>query len=191
MPLSDTAIKNAKTNPDKPSGYRLTPSEKNMYMFVHKNGSKYFRLDYRFSGQRKTLALGVYPETSLKEAREKRDIARKQLLMGIDPCFDRKIKKQGAIENTFQAIALEWYEKNTVDKSDSHKKRTLRILNNDLFPWIGHKPIAELKAPELLATLQRIESRNAIETTHRALQISGQIFRYAIPQKILSIVSSI
>jgi integrase len=89
------------------------------------------------------------------------------------------MKKLGATENSFQAVALEWYEKSTIGKSDSHKKRTLRILNNDLFPWIGSKPITELRAPELLATLQRIESRSAIETTHRALQISRQIFRYA------------
>ena len=147
-----------------------------MYVLIHKKGGKYFRLDYRFNGVRKTLALGTYPETTLKQAREKRDFAKKQISEGIDPSFERKMKKLGATENSFQAVALEWYEKSTTGKSDSHKKRTLRILNNDLFPWIGSKPITELRATELLATLQRIESRNAIETTHRALQISGQIF---------------
>jgi len=81
MPLSDTAIKNAKPNPDKPNGYKIT-DEKGMYVLIHGNGSKYFRLDYRFNGNRATLALGIYPETSLKEAREKRDIAKKQLLTG-------------------------------------------------------------------------------------------------------------
>jgi integrase len=177
MPLSDTAIKNAKPNSDKP--FKIA-DEKGMYLFVHPNGSKYFRLDYRFQGKRKTLALGIYPEMSLKQAREKRDTAKKQIADGIDPSLDRKIKKLGAGENTFQAIALEWYEKSTINKSDSHKKRTMRILENDLFPWLGYKPIAELKTPELLVTLQRIEDRNAIETTHRALQISGQVFRYAI-----------
>ena len=87
MTLSDTAIKNAKTNNDK--HYRLS-DEKGMYLLLHKNGSKYFRLDYRFEGTRKTLALGVYPETSLKQARDQRDAARKQISDGIDPCDNRK-----------------------------------------------------------------------------------------------------
>ena len=176
MPLSDTSIKNAKTNADK--SFKLT-DEKGMYVLIHTNGSKYFRLDYRYNGQRKTLALGTYPETSLKEAREKRDTAKKQISDGIDPSLERKVKKTGALENSFQAIALEWYEKNMTGKSDSHKSRTLSLFNRDLFPWIGAKPIADLKAPELLATLQRIENRNAIETAHRALQVTGQVFRYA------------
>jgi integrase len=176
MPLSDTAIKNTKTNADK--AFKLA-DEKGMYLLVHTNGSKYFRLDYRYNGQRKTLALGAYPETSLKEAREKRDTAKKQISDGIDPSLERKIKKTGALENSFQAIALEWYEKNMMGKSDSHKSRTLSLFNRDLFPWIGVKPIADLKAPELLATLQRIENRNTIETAHRALQVTGQVFRYA------------
>ena len=89
------------------------------------------------------------------------------------------MKKLGAAENTFQAIALEWYEKNISIKSDSHKKRTMRIFENDLFPWLGARPIAEIKAPELLATLQRIEGRGVIEVARRALQLSGQVFRYA------------
>jgi integrase len=176
MPLSDTAIKNTKTNADK--AFKLA-DEKGMYLLVHTNGSKYFRLDYRYNGQRKTLALGTYPETSLKEAREKRDTAKKQISDGIDPSLERKIKKTAALENSFQAIALEWYEKNMTGKSESHKSRTLSLFNRDLFPWIGAKPIADLKAPELLATLQRIENRNAIETAHRALQVTGQVFRYA------------
>lgn len=157
----------------------LPPSEKNMYVFVHRNGSKYFRLDYRFNGKRNTLQLGIYPETTLKQAREKRDIARKQISDGIDPSFERKMKKLGAVENTFQAIALEWYEKNISTKSDSHKKRTLRLLNADLFPWLGNRVIAEIKPPELLATLQRIENRGSVETAHRVLNICSQIFRYA------------
>lgn len=144
MPLSDTAIKNAKPSPDKPNGYKIT-DEKGMYVLIHGNGSKYFHLDYRFNGKRGTLALGIYPETSLKEAREKRDIAKKQISDGIDPSLDRKIKKTGATENSFQAIALEWYEKNMTGKSDSHRTRTLSLFNRDLFPWIGAKPIADTK----------------------------------------------
>lgn len=176
MPLTDTTCKNAKPK-DKP--FKIA-DEKGMYLLIHTNGSKYFRLKYRFGGKEKTLALGVYPDTSLKEAREKRDAAKKQIANGIDPGLDRKIKKTGATENSFQAVALEWYEKNMLTKSESHRIRTLRQLERDIFPWIGGRPIADIKAPELLSTLRRIESRNAIETAHRALQTSGQIFRYGI-----------
>jgi integrase len=176
MPLTDPACKNVKPK-DKP--FKIA-DEKGMYLLVNPNGSKYFRLKYRFGGKEKTLALGVYPETSLKQAREKRDAAKKQIADGIDPGLDRKIKKTGATENSFQAVALEWYEKNMLTKSESHRTRTLRQLERDIFPWIGGRPIVDIKAPELLAVLRRIESRNAIETAHRALQTSGQVFRYAI-----------
>ena len=176
MPLIDTAIRNAKTNPDK--DYKLY-DERGMYVLIHKNGSKYFRLKYRFEGKEKVLSLGTYPEVTLKQTREKRDIARKQISEGIDPSFERKMKKLGATENTFQAIALEWYEKIISTKSESHKKRTLRLLKADLFPWLGGRVITEIKPPELLATLQRIENRNAIETARRVLNICSQIFRYA------------
>jgi hypothetical protein len=140
MPLSDTAIKNAKPRLDKP--FKLT-DEKGMYLLIHTNGSKYFRLDYPFCGKRKTLALGTYPETTLKEAREKRDTVKKQIDDGIDPSLERKIKKTGATENSFKAVALQWYEKNMTDKSESHQKRTLSLLNRDLFPWLGNRPIAD------------------------------------------------
>ena len=177
MPLTDTAIRNAKPAPDK--AYKLA-DEKGMYVLVHQNGSKYFRLDYRFDGKRKTLALGTYPEVSLKEAREKRDTVRKQIADGIDPGLDRRLKKLGTGENTFQALALEWFEKKMLNRSDSHQSRTKRMLERDLFPWLGGRPIADIKAPELLQVIRRIESRNAIETAHRALQTCGQVFRYAI-----------
>jgi len=175
MPLSDTACKNAKP---KEKAYKLA-DEKGMFLLINTNGSKYFRLKYRFAGKEKVLALGVYPETTLKDARIKRDEAREQLAKGIDPALERKIKKTGAIENTFKAVALEWYEKNMLTKSESHKKRTLSLLERDLFPWVGGRTISDIKAPELLSALRRIESRNAIETAHRALQTCGQVFRYA------------
>lgn len=175
MTLSDTSIKNAKPKLDKPNGYKI-PDEKGMYVLIHGNGGKYFRLKYRINGKEKVLALGTYPETSLKKAREKRDIAKKQISDGIDPSLDRKIKKTGATENSFKAVALEWYETKMTDKSDSHRNRNLRLFERDLFPWIGAKPIAELKAPELLLALRRVEGRS-IETAHRALQLCGQVFR--------------
>ena len=108
MPLTDTSVKNTKPLPDK--AFKLQ-DEKGMYLFVHKNGSKYFRYNCRFDGKRKTLALGIYPETSLKEARVKRDIARKQISDGIDPLEHRKAIKAAKIEsdtNSFEIIAREW-----------------------------------------------------------------------------------
>ena len=177
MALTDTAIKNAKPKPDK--GYKI-PDEKGMYLFIHPNGSKYFRLDYRFSGKRKTLALGVYPDTSLKQARDKRDTAKKQIADGIDPGLERKIKKQGATENSFKAVALEWFENKIAPKSVSHQECTMRVLNGDLFPWLGDRLITDITASELLETLRRIEARNALSVASNALGACGQIYRYAI-----------
>ncbi len=179
MPLTDTAIKNAKPT-DKP--YKMQ-DEKGMYLLVNPNGSKYFRYNYRFNGKRKTLALGTYPVTSLKEARDKRDTAVKQIAGGIDPNENKKAVKQSRAEsaaNSFEVIAREWYERNMIDKSEHHKKRALSLFQRDIFPYLGSKPIADIKAIELLTALRRIEARNAIETAHRALQICGQVFRYAI-----------
>jgi len=179
MPLTDTAIKNAK-----PTGkpYKMQ-DEKGMYLLVNPNGSKYFRYNYRFNGKRKTLALGTYPVTSLKEAREKRDTAKKQFDGGIDPSENKKAVKQSRAEsmaNSFEVIAREWYERHMNDKSEHHQKRAMSLFQRDIFPYLGSKPIANIKATELLAALRRIEARNAIETAHRALQICGQVFRYAI-----------
>ncbi len=179
MPLTDTAIKNTKPT-DKP--YKMQ-DEKGMYLLVNPNGSKYFRYNYRFNDKRKTLALGTYPATSLKEAREKRDTAIKQIAGGIDPSENRKAVKQSRAEsaaNSFEVIAREWYERNMIDKSEHHQKRAMSLFQRDIFPYLGGKPIADIKATELLAALRRIEARNAIETAHRALQICGQVFRYAI-----------
>ena len=143
MPLSDTAIKNAKPQPDK--DYKL-PDEKGMYLLVHKNGGKYFRLDYRFNGKLKTLAIGVYPETPLKKAREKRDEARKQIAEGIDPSENKKAFKAAQAEslvNTFEAIACEWglkKQKNWLEKTNTSRVR----LEQHIFPWLGNKPIADI-----------------------------------------------
>ena len=179
MSLTDTTIKNAKPK-DKP--YKLA-DEKGMYLLVNPNGSKYFRLKYRYTGKEKVLALGVYPDIGLKMAREKRDSARELLANGIDPSDHKKITKRLQLDNannSFQAIALEWYERNLSDRSESHKKRTTRLLQNDLFPYLGNQPIADIKPVELLAVLRKFEARNAISTAHKALQICGQIFRYAV-----------
>jgi len=179
MALSDTAIRNAKPK-DKP--FKIA-DEKGMFLLINPNGSKYFRLDYRFAGKRKTLAIGVYPDTGLKVAREKRDQAREQIANGIDPNENKKAVKLARSEsmaNSFEIVALEWYQKSITTKSEHHQKRINSLFKRDLFPYIGAKPISDIKPTDLLAALRRIEARNAIETAHRALQVSSQVFRYAV-----------
>ncbi|MDP1665510.1 MAG: integrase arm-type DNA-binding domain-containing protein [Methylobacter sp.] len=179
MPLSDTTIKNTKPNPDK--AYKL-PDEKGMYLLVNTNGSKYFRLKYRFGGKEKVLALGVYPDTSLKQAREKRDEARKQLADGIDPSENRKAVKSSKAEsaaNSFEIIAREWGARK-VDTWSDKNNRSKRMLERNIFPWLGSKPITDILPKDILECLRRVEDRGTIETAHRTLQICGQVYRYAV-----------
>ena len=179
MSISDTAIKSAKPRADKP--YKL-PDEKGMYLYIHTNGSKYFRLDYRFEGKRKTLALGVYPETTLKEAREKREAARKLITDGVDPNENKKAIKASKSEsalNSFEVIAREWGAKH-VNNWDDKNNRSKRMLEKNVFPWLGNKPIIDILPMDILSCLRRVEDRGTIETAHRTLQICGQVFRYAV-----------
>ncbi|MFA6163977.1 MAG: integrase arm-type DNA-binding domain-containing protein [Methylobacter sp.] len=178
MPLSDTAIKNAKPT-DKP--YKIQ-DEKGMYLLVHSNGSKYFRYNYRFGGKRKTLALGTYPVTSLKEARDKRDTAKKQIDVGIDPSENKKAVKSSKAEsaaNSFEIIAREWGSRKVNDWDDKNN-RSKRMLERNIFPWLGSKPIIDILPKDILECLRRVEDRGTIETAHRSLQICGQVFRYAV-----------
>ncbi len=179
MSISDTAIKSAKPRADKP--YKL-PDEKGMYLYIHTNGSKYFRLDYRFAGKRKTLALGVYPETTLKEAREKREAARKLIMDGVDPNENKKAIKASKSEsalNNFEVIAREWGAKHVNNWGDKNN-RSKRMLEKNVFPWLGNKPIIDILPMDILSCLRRVEDRGTIETAHRTLQICGQVFRYAV-----------
>lgn len=178
MPLTDSAIRNAKP---KEQPYKLT-DEKGLYILISQAG-KYFRQDYRFGGKRKTLAHGVYPKLSLKEARERRDEAHKLLQNDVDPGqYNKltKIKQRKLSENNFQSIAMEWFAKNRHIWTEGHSRTIISRLENNVFPWIGPKPIAEITSPELLSVLRRIENRGAVETAHRIKQICGQVFRYAI-----------
>jgi integrase len=177
MPLTDTAIRSAKpqTQP-----FKLFDGG-GLHLIVNPVGGKWWRWKYRFGGQEKGLSFGVYPDVSLKSAREKRDVARQQLAAGIDPGAARKAEKQAqAGAESFEAIAREWHEKFSPGWVASHGDRILRRLEKDLFPWLGKRAIAEIRAPELLAVLRRIESRGAQETAHRAMQNCGQVFRYAV-----------
>jgi len=176
MPLSDTAIKNAKPT-DKP--YKMQ-DEKGMYLLVHPNGGKYFRYNYRFNNKRLTLSLGVYPATSLKEARDKRDTAIKQIAGGINPGISRKIEKAGSIENTFKAVAEDFLMTKKNEWSASHHKHIKECFERDVYPWLGNRPLKELSAVEVLTTLRRIVDRGAIETAARTKQFIGQAIRYGI-----------
>ena len=154
-----------------------------MYLQIHPTGARYWRYDYRYAGKRKTLALGVYPEVSLKEARETHQKARDKLRQGTDPGEVRKVEKLTrhlAAAESFEAVAREWFNQVMPEKSQSYRKRTGSILEKDLYPYIGNRPIAAVTAPELLATLRRIEGRGANDIAHRAKQTAGQIFRYAV-----------
>ena len=133
-----------------------------LYLEVSPAGGKWWRWKYRSGGKEKRLSLGVYPDVSLKSAREKRDSARQQLAAGIDPGQARKAEKfaQAGAES-FEAIAREWHAKFSPGWVASHGDRILRRFERDLFPWLGKRPIAKIKAPELLAVLRRIDSRGA------------------------------
>jgi integrase len=177
MPLTDSAIRNAKPK-DKP--YKLADGA-GLYLLVTPKGGKWWRLDYRFNGKRKTLSMGVYPDVSLKSARDRRTEAKTQLADGIDPGEIRKATKASQSDTSgFEAVAREWWGKREPTWSKTHSSRTILRLEKDVFPWIGTRPIGEIEAPELLTVLRRIENRGALETAHRIHQICGQIFRYAV-----------
>ncbi|MFQ5510056.1 MAG: tyrosine-type recombinase/integrase [Leptospirillia bacterium] len=181
MPLTELAIRNART------GEKITRMSDGggLYLQVEPNGSKYWRLAYRFGGKQKTLSLGVYPTITLKDARGRRDEARRQLAHDIDPGERRKEaqrQEEAKVTNSFKSVALEWLPKMSSRKqwASSYSKKIARRLEVDLFPWLGERPIGEITPPELLRVLQRIEDRGAINTAHQVKQTCGQIFRYAI-----------
>lgn len=179
MALTDTAVRNAKPG-QKP--VKLA-DEKGLFLLINPNGTKYWRQKYRIGGKEKLLAHGVYPDVGLKDAREKRDAARKLLADGIDPGENRKVQKSAKAEraaNSFETVAREWFAKHSPGWAVSHADKIIKRLENDVFPWIGGKPIAEITAPVLLTVLRRIESRGALDTAHRAQQNCGQVFRYAV-----------
>ena len=175
--LTDAIIRNTKPK-DKP--FKLTDGG-GLYLLVNSTGSRLWRLKYRVGGLEKKLALGAYPEVSLREAREKAVEARKMIREGIDPSQAKKAQKASASgADTFEIIAREWFEKFSPTWTPSHGERIIRRLERDIFPWLGKKPIKDIQAPDLLSVLRRIEERGAVETAHRASQNCGQVFRYAV-----------
>ena len=177
--LTDTTCKTSKPR-DK--SFKLS-DEKGMYLEVMPNGSKYWRLKYRIAGKEKRLALGVYPEVSLAEARGKRDDARKLIAAGNDPSAAKQEDKRTAkiaAANSFEAITREWLEHIRHKWSDGHYTYTLRRYEAYVFPEIGNAPITEINAPALVAMARKIEAKGTIETTHKVLNSCGQVFRYAV-----------
>ncbi len=179
MPLTATKIRNAKP---RPKSVKLF-DERGLCLEVSPAGGKWWRLKYRFGGKEKRLSLGVYPDVSLKVARDRRDEARKLVAAGVDPSENRKAVKSSQTErqaNSFEAVAREWFARHNPTWAPNHRDRILRRFERDIFPWIGGQPIAEVAAPRLLDLLRRIENRGAVETAHRALGNCGQVLRYAI-----------
>jgi integrase len=177
-PLTDTKVRTIK------------PAEKpkklfdggGLFLLVTPTGGKLWRLKYRFGGIEKLLALGAYPQTSLADARQKRDQASALMLNGVDPRDIKKAQKAaGAQENeTFEVIAREWHTKFSASWAASHSNKIIRRFELYVFPWLGDRQIKSITAPDLLTVLRRIEAKGTLDTAHRTRQNCGQVFRYAV-----------
>lgn len=178
MALTDVKVRNAKPAEKQ---FKLFDGD-GLFLLVTPNGKKGWRFKYRFGGKEKLLSFGTYPEVSLGEAREKRLAARKQVAAGIDPGEVRKAQKVSTTQelDSFEVVAREWHGKFTPTWAQTHADTTLRRLERDVFPWLGGRPIGDIKAPDVLEVLRRVETRGALETAHRVKTICGQVFRYAV-----------
>ncbi|WP_199544755.1 tyrosine-type recombinase/integrase [Paraburkholderia kururiensis] len=179
MPLSDTAIRSAR-----PGAKPVKLSDGGgLYLLLTPTGSRLWRMKYRFAGKEKLLALGTYPAVTLKDARDRREEARKKLAAGYDPGEARKAQKKAEKDkatNSFEVVAREWFQLTKGKWEAEYAKLIMHRLERDMFPFLAKRPINEITAVELLAVLRRIEKRGAVDTAHRSLQKCGQIFRYAV-----------
>ena len=179
MPLTDVAIRRAQPG----NKSRKMFDGRGLYLEVTPWGGKWWRFKYRFGSKEKRLALGVYPDVSLKEARRRCEDARRLLTREIDPSEHRQARKAARAQqasNSFEAVAREWFAKHAPNWAESHSSRIIGRLERDVFPWIGGKPVAAVSPSRLLAVVRRVEKRGALETAHRALRNCGQVFRYAV-----------
>lgn len=178
MPLTETALRALK-----PTGKtRKVADERGLYLEISPAGGKWWRIKYRIHGKEKRLSLGVYPDVGLKQARERRDEARRLLAEGIDPGERRKAEKQTQQRqhgDTLEALAREWYALQSPQWAQSHQERTWSMWERWILPGLGHRPIAGITAPELLEVMRRIEA-TTVSTAHRALGDCGRVFRFAI-----------
>jgi integrase len=179
MPLSDAKVRNAKPRM-KP--YKLADGD-GLFLIVMPSGSKYWRLRYFFCGKEKLLALGVYPHVNLADARERRAQTHKVLATGSDPGEVKKEAKRLAIlrsENSFEAVGREWLEKHKHEWTPGHIRAKRVHLEKHVFPTLGKRPIAAITAPDVLSMLRVVEERGTLDTARRLMQVTGQIFMYAI-----------
>ena len=180
MPLTEIKVKSLKPE-DKIKRYF---DGDGMYLEVTPKGGKYWRFKYRFGGKEKRLAIGAYPDVSLKSAREKLAKARKLLFDdSIDPSQhkkDKKLSRAEAAQNSFRAIAEEWIKKQANGWSEIHTSKVQRMLNKDMLPWLGTRPISEITPRELVSVLRKLEDRGALESAKRTKQVAGQVFRYGV-----------
>ncbi|HCC54224.1 MAG TPA: integrase [Desulfobulbaceae bacterium] len=178
VPLTDTKIRTIKPteNPQK------LFDGGGLFLLVTPTGGKLWRLKYRFGGIEKLLSLGTYPQTSLAEARQKRDQASALMANGVNPGDTKKAQKAASSQETetFEVIAREWYTKFAPSWAPSHGNKIIRRLELYVFPWLGDRAIKSITAPELLTALRRIEAKGTLETAHRTQQNCGQVFRYAV-----------
>ncbi|MCX8971758.1 tyrosine-type recombinase/integrase [Citrobacter portucalensis] len=154
-----------------------------LYLEVVPSGSRYWRMKYRFNGKEKRIAFGVYPAVSLAQARALRDEAKKKLAEGIDPSFakkEEKLVRDVQLNNTFQAVALEWHGTKVSRWSEGYASDIIEAFNKDIFPYIGQQPVNEIKPLVLLNVLRRMESRGATEKAKKVRQRCSEVFRYAI-----------
>ncbi|KHN92819.1 integrase [Pectobacterium actinidiae] len=179
MPLNARQIETAKPQ-DKE--YKLTDGS-GLYLLIKPNGAKYWRLKYRVAGKEKKLSIGVYPDIPLAEARLKREEARKIVASGGDPSEKKQVERQAKkinIDNTFKAIALEWHEYKRPNWSKGYAEDLMEAFENDIFPDIGKRPVAEVKPLEMLTTLRKLEKRGVLDKLRKIRQACNQVFRYAI-----------
>ena len=174
-PLTAVQVEKAKPG-DKP---RKMFDERGLYLLIQPNGGRWWRFRYRFAGKELLMSLGTYPDVSLARARKRRDAARELLAEGIDPAAQRKAEKE-ASGATFEAVALDWFEKFKVQWTAGTGKKILDRMKKHLFPPLGKKVVREITAPDLLAVLEKIKARGRHETARRMRQIFGQVARYAV-----------
>ncbi|NVM75169.1 integrase [Duganella sp. SG902] len=177
MPLTDLFIRKLKYS-GKPSGDKYSDGRA-LYLLVRES-NKYWRMNYRYEGRHRTLVFGTYPEVSLAEARALCSEAHKLLRAGTDPKPRKKPIAPEPEQNTFGTLALEWLSKMAVTRSEVTQKKSLGWLQHDILPVIGAMPVASIKPRDILAVIQRVEARGAIDSAHRMKQLCGQILRYGV-----------
>lgn len=182
MALTDTGIRQVKHS-GAPAGDKLSDGG-GMYLLVTAT-AKCWRMNYRFDGKQKTLALGIYPAVSLAQARERREDARKLLaaVPPIDPSRakrEEKLNRAAAAAQTLEVVARQWLAKTAADRAANTQHKVTVALENNIFPYLGKSPISTISPLDVLAAIQKMEARGAIDTAHRVKQICGQVFRYAV-----------